>query len=58
MSGASFEELQAAHAAAQAAAALIKAIGAYEKAGFGSYVTQPLRDALLQVEFSMREVKS
>ena len=35
---------------------LRSAIGAYEKAAYGSHVTEALRDALGLVEFSLREV--
>lgn len=38
--------------------ALKKAIYAYERARFGSHVTQPLREALALAEFSLREVQS
>jgi hypothetical protein len=37
---------------------LAAAIEAYEAADFGSHVTQPLRDALALVEFSIKEVTS
>lgn len=37
---------------------LRSAIEAYEAAGYGSHVTQPLRDALRFVEFSISEVTS
>lgn len=43
-------------AAKTASYALVDAIEAYEAAGYGSHVTQPLRDALGLVEFSIREV--
>lgn len=35
---------------------LAAAIRAYEAAGYGDHVTQPLRDALPLIEFSIREV--
>jgi hypothetical protein len=37
---------------------LAAAIEAFEAAGYGSHVTQPLRDALALVEFSIKEVTS
>jgi hypothetical protein len=42
----------------QARMALSSAIEAFERAGYGSHVTNPLRDALRFVEFSISEVKS
>lgn len=42
----------------QARMALTSAIEAFEAAGYGSHVTNPLRDALRAVEFSISEVKS
>jgi hypothetical protein len=49
-------EKEAIAAALGAREALSKAIIAYETAGFGSHVTDPLRDALVQVDYSIREV--
>jgi hypothetical protein len=50
------------HAAMQQVTAarmhLSAAIEAYEAVGYGSHVTQPLRDALALVEFSIKEVTS
>ena len=37
---------------------LASAIEAYEATGYGSHVTQPLRDALALVEFSIKEISS
>lgn len=37
---------------------LAAAIEAYEATGYGSHVTQPVRDALALVEFSIKEVTS
>ncbi|MBT2337371.1 hypothetical protein J7E49_26155 [Variovorax paradoxus] len=54
----SHEEAVAQLAAAQAAQAIAKAIAAYREAGYGSLVTEPLRDALANVNFSLRQVKS
>lgn len=42
----------------EARMALSSAIEAFNKAGYGSHVTNPLRDALRFVEFSISEVKS
>ena len=45
-------------AAGNAAKALRGAIAAYEQAGYGSHVTDPIRDALKNVEWSIREARS
>ena len=44
--------------AEEAAAALRFALMAYDLAGFGEQVTQPLRDALALIDHSLREVRS
>jgi hypothetical protein len=44
--------------AKQARDELIVAIAAYETAGFGAQVTDPLRDALDNVSHSLSEVQS
>ena len=44
--------------AEEAAAALRFALMAYDLAGFGEPVTQPLRDALALIEHSVREARS
>ncbi len=41
-----------------ALAAVTKAITSFQEAEFGSHVTQPLRDALDLVSFSLEEVRS
>lgn len=51
-------ELEAIAAAAAAAQALRLTLQAYEKAGFGSQVTNPIQSALSQVEYSLSEVRS
>lgn len=51
-------EVEAQDTATVAASWLRRAIYAYEFAGYGSHVTQPLREALDNVEFSLREVRS
>lgn len=45
-------------AAIAASKQLEAAIAAYAAAGFGCHVTQPLRDALAQVRYSVAEVVS
>jgi hypothetical protein len=53
------EEVQLAEARAVAAEhALQRAIEAYDKAGFGSHVSDPLREALSLVQYSLSEVRS
>ena len=54
----SVAELRAQLAAALAAKAIAEAIASYQEAGYGSLVTDPLHDALANVNFSLREVKS
>lgn len=44
--------------AEEAAAALRFALVAYDLAGFGEQVTQPLRDALALIDHSLREARS
>ena len=44
--------------AMKAFVALMQATEAYHEAGFGSHVTQPLRDALANVDYSLREIRS
>lgn len=51
-------EYEATQRALEARSALTVAIATYEAAGFGSHVTQPLRDALKLIEFSIGEVQS
>ena len=51
-------EAEAQQQADLAAETLRRAIYAYECAGYGSHVTQPLREALASVEFSISEVRS
>lgn len=51
-------EAEAQQQADLAAETLRRAIYAYECAGYGSHVTQPLRDALANVEYSISEVQS
>jgi hypothetical protein len=51
-------ETKAQLAVAQAARAIAEAIAAYQEAGYGSLVTEPLCDALANVNFSLRQVKS
>ncbi|CAA2108231.1 hypothetical protein [Variovorax paradoxus] len=55
---ASVAELKAQLAAALAAKAIAEAIASYQEAGYGSLVTTPLHDALANVNFSLRQVKS
>jgi hypothetical protein len=50
--------LKAQLAAALAAKAIAEAIASYQEAGYGSLVTEPLCDALANVNFSLRQVKS
>lgn len=50
------KEKSAINAAFAAYKALQKAIQAYEEAGFGSLVTDPLRGALSDVAYSISEV--
>jgi hypothetical protein len=45
-------------AAAEAEQAILRAIAAYELAGYGSHVTNPLRDALGSLQYSISEVRS
>jgi hypothetical protein len=45
-------------AACRACEQLRLAIENYQRAGYGSHVTQPLRDALVNVEFSVCEARS
>jgi hypothetical protein len=52
------KELAAIHEARMARAALVRAIAACEEAGFGSQVVQPLRDALENIEYSIREAQA
>lgn len=53
------EEEQLAEARAVAAEhALLRAIEAYDKAGFGSHITDPLREALSLVQHSLSELRS
>ena len=51
------EEADAQLAAAQAAAAIAKAIEAYQTAGYRSLAIDPLYDALATVNFSIRQAK-
>lgn len=51
-------ELEAIEKAKRAQTALTQAIASYVAAGFGSQVTDPLREALRQVTHSLREVQS
>lgn len=51
-------ELEAIKQAKAAQAALTQAIVSYVAAGFGSQVTDPLRHALRQIAYSLREVQS
>jgi hypothetical protein len=51
-------EKDAIQAALEARDALQRAIAACEEAGFGSQVTQPLRDALENIEYSIREAQA
>lgn len=55
--GAPIAESLALASASLAATALRDAVRAYEAAGFGSRVTDPLRDAVAQVERSIKEAK-
>lgn len=52
------KEKAAIQAAFAAHEAIQKAIYAYAEAGFGSHVTEPLRGALSDVAFSIKEVTS
>ncbi|KQX34667.1 hypothetical protein [Variovorax sp. Root434] len=54
----SLAELKAQLAAALAAKAITEAIATYQEAGYGSLVTEPLCDALANVNFSLRQVKT
>jgi len=51
-------EIVAIKRAKMAESALASAISGYVVAGFGSCVTDPLREALKQVQHSLREVQS
>lgn len=51
-------EKAAVKAAFEAHEAIQRAIDAYEKAGFGSHVTDPLRGALKDVAYSIKEATS
>lgn len=52
------QEKEAIQAAFAAHEAIQKAITAYEAAGFGSHVTDPLRGALSDVSYSIKEATS
>lgn len=52
------KEKAAIQAAFAAHEAIQKAIAAYEAAGFGSHVTEPLRGALEDVSYSIKEATS
>jgi hypothetical protein len=52
------EERDAIQAALEARDAIQRAIDAYVSAGFGSLVTDPLRDALEHVSHSVKQVQS
>jgi hypothetical protein len=52
------KEKAAINAAFAAHEAILKAIQAYEEAEFGSLVTDPLRGALSDVAYSIKEVTS
>ena len=51
-------EKAAVKAAFEAHEAIQRAIDAYEKAAFGSHVTDPLRGALQDVAYSIKEATS
>jgi hypothetical protein len=50
------QELDAVNAAGDAISALSLAIARFEAAGFGSHVTDPLREALKLAQWSVSEV--
>jgi hypothetical protein len=52
------DERKAFEAAQEAKSALERAINAYQAVGYGSHVTQPLRDALASVDYSIKEMAS
>lgn len=55
--GAHPEEHAAQAKAAAAAQALREAMAAYALAGYGSHVTDPLREAMRLCEWSLREIR-
>jgi len=54
----SLAELKAQLAAAIAAKAIAEAIATSQEAGYSSLVTEPLCDALANVNFALRQVKA